>query len=86
VGFLRRLLGGDRDEPSGSPTADATGSGDVEADERRHELEILREEQERMDDLTRRQLRYADYAWTPPAEGGDRRADDADPANASDER
>lgn len=31
-----------------------------------------------MDELTRRQLRYASYSWTPPAEGGERRADDED--------
>jgi hypothetical protein len=31
-----------------------------------------------LDDLARRQLRYADYAWEPPAQGGERRADDTD--------
>jgi hypothetical protein len=43
-------------------------------------LQVIREEQERMDELTRRQMRYAEYAWTPPAEGGERRADDEDQA------
>jgi hypothetical protein len=33
-------------------------------------------ENERLDDLRRRQLKYADKAWTPPAQGGERRADD----------
>jgi hypothetical protein len=75
MGFLRRLLGGgDRATTTHAP-ADAL---EAEAAEREHELEILREEQERMDELTRRQLRYASYAWTPPAEGGERRADDED--------
>jgi hypothetical protein len=31
-----------------------------------------------MDELTQRQLRYASYSWTPPAEGGDVRAEDKD--------
>ena len=30
------------------------------------------------DDLIQRQMRYADRAWTPPAQGGDRRADDTE--------
>ena len=29
-------------------------------------------------DLAQRQLRYAAYAWQPPAQGGERRADDED--------
>jgi hypothetical protein len=75
MGFLRRLLGGDDRPPTTHAPADAL---EAEAAEREHELEVLREEQERMDELTRRQLRYASYAWTPPAEGGERRADDED--------
>ena len=76
MGFLRRLLGGqgaavDRDEP-------VSGAADLEAEEREHELEILRGEQDRLDDLAQRQLRYAQYAWQPPAQGGTRRADDAE--------
>jgi hypothetical protein len=75
MGFLRRLLGGD-DRPS--TTHAPADAHEAEAAEREHELAVLREEQERMDELTRRQLRYASYAWTPPAEGGERRADDED--------
>ncbi len=74
MGLLRRLLGG-ADRPDGAPDVDI---GDGDADERDHELEILREDQARMDELTRRQLRYADYAWQPPAEGGEQRAEDND--------
>ncbi|HSL34450.1 MAG TPA: hypothetical protein VK871_12415 [Candidatus Limnocylindrales bacterium] len=39
---------------------------------------MLREEQGRLDELQERQLRYARYAWQPPSQGGERRADDAD--------
>lgn len=73
MGILRRLLG--TDKPPESTPADAAT---IEADERQHELEILREEQERLDELAKRQLRYADYAWQPPPQGGERRAEDED--------
>jgi hypothetical protein len=76
LGFLRRLIGReerrDASEPAGFD-ADA-----IEAEERQHELELLRGEQARLDELAQRQLRYADHAWQPPAQGGERRADDAD--------
>jgi len=91
VGFLRRLLGGDRggnpstDELGESETSDeAVGSAepvDVDAEERARELELARFEQDRVDDLVRRQQRYADRSWTPPAQGGERRADDGDKAS-----
>jgi hypothetical protein len=48
----------------------------VDAEERQRELDVLRDEQERLDELAKRQLRYAEYAWQPPAQGGERRADD----------
>lgn len=82
MGFLRRLLGGgdgDRDAagdgaiPDAGPDAAATDD-----DERAHELELARFEQERTDDLIRRQQRYADRSWTPPAQGSERRAEDKD--------
>jgi len=75
VGFLRRLLGGGaRPGPgdsaaSGSPAADWT-----DEDERAHERELARFEQDRTTDLMRRQQRYGDRAWTPPAQGGPKRA------------
>jgi hypothetical protein len=78
MGFIRRLLGGKAapDEPA---TADAPiDAAAADADEREHELDLLRDEQGRLDDLAQRQIRYADYAWTPPRRGGERRADDAD--------
>jgi hypothetical protein len=43
---------------------------------------MLREDARRLDELQQRQLRYADKAWTPPAQGGERRADDANDADA----
>ena len=83
MGFLRRLLGGtgsdDRASVEGgaaAPVDDAT----IEADERARELELARFDQERSNDLIRRQQQYADRSWTPPAQGGDRRADDGDAA------
>ena len=90
MGFIRRMLSGRRSsdaapEPSTEtidPAAPAGPAGpvDVDAAERAYELDVLREEQSRLDDLTQRQLKYARYSWQPPAQGGDRRADDADEA------
>jgi hypothetical protein len=89
MSFLRRLFGGDGPGTPASETvdardaqrqteADADAEVDADADtaERRRELDLLREEQARLDDLAQRQLRYARYAWQPPAEGGERRAED----------
>jgi hypothetical protein len=84
MSFLRRLLGGDR--PTGSTgsdgedgaTTDAPGDVGPDAEEKAYELDLLRDEQERLSDLARRQLRYADYAWKPPAQGGPERADQED--------
>jgi hypothetical protein len=73
MGFLKRLLGSDA-RSEGVPNNAAA----LDAEEREHDLEVLRGEQERLDDLAQRQLRYADYAWQPPAQGGERRADDGD--------
>jgi hypothetical protein len=79
MGFLRKLFGaGAPDEPEGPPPDPV----DAEADERAYELELARSEQDRLDDLQQRQLRYAGYAWQPPAQGGTRRADDEDPGKA----
>lgn len=76
MGFLKRLFGGEtRADAGGDPTFDRA---EAEAEERQHELDLLRAEQERLDELAQRQLRYAKYAWQPPAQGGERRADDRD--------
>jgi hypothetical protein len=85
--FIRRLLGGgqpsdDAAAPSteGVAPTEATEPADLDAAERAHELDLLREEQARLDDLAQRQLKYARYSWEPPPQGGERRADDADKA------
>ena len=77
MGFLKRLLGG-----AGAGSADPTTSDpdpvDIDAAERARDLELARAEQDRLDELSQRQLRYAAYAWQPPRQGGERRADDDD--------
>ena len=84
MGFFRRLFGAERDAGD-SPDDDAEAAEPAELDpaeldeaERAHELEMARFEQDRTDDLMRRQQRYADRSWTPPAQGGERRSDDED--------
>ena len=84
MGFLRRLLGGG--DPDGTGAAASSGppppdAATLDADERARELELARFDQDRIDDLVRRQQRYADRSWTPPAQGGERRSGDED-ANA----
>jgi hypothetical protein len=94
MGFLKRLLGartGGADETGGSGSASGSGEAvpDVAApssaaagsglDENERDRELLRADALRLDnDLIQRQLRYASRSWTPPAQGGTRRADDGD--------
>jgi hypothetical protein len=75
VGFLRRLLGGEPTEPEPLESADAA---EADAAEEAYQRDLLRGEHQRLTDLQRRQLRYSNYAWQPPAQGGERRAGDAD--------
>jgi hypothetical protein len=75
VSFLRRLFAREPEQASDPEPVEATDD-----DERALELELARSEQARLDDLQQRQLRYAHHAWTPPAQGGERRADDEDRA------
>jgi hypothetical protein len=79
MGFLRRWLGGH--SPPETEPDEAVDAAAADADEREHELDVLRSEHERLDELAQRQLRYAKYAWTPPAQGGERRAEDGDKAD-----
>ena len=75
MSFLRRILGG---EPKAPETPQPTPAELVEEEQAR-ERELLRADAARLDDdLIQRQMRYADRSWTPPAQGSDRRADDAD--------
>jgi hypothetical protein len=79
VGFLRRLLGGGSGEDSGAGGLGSAGPVDqvtIDEEERARELELARFEQDRTDDLVRRQQRFAALSWTPPAQGGERRSDD----------
>jgi hypothetical protein len=88
MGFLRRIFSGRRGDEADEATAGLDGGGedgtfDQDAEERQHELDVLRSEGERFDELTLRQLKYADHAWQPPAQGGERRADDGDQSSGS---
>jgi hypothetical protein len=81
MSFLRKLLGGGEEGSNGGGTERATAeppatAAELEEAERQYELEIAREEARRLSDLQQRQLKYADRAWTPPRQGGERRADD----------
>ena len=83
MGFLKRLFGGGEAEPGDAPAGDRDVPGRPPAssvdDEQARDRELLLEEARRLDDdLIQRQLRYADRAWTPPAQGGTRRSDDED--------
>ena len=74
MSFLRRLLGGGGEGLADRAQEDAPDAPDDEAADR----EVLRAEDERLDEFRRRQLRYAKWSWRPPAQGGTRRADDAE--------
>ena len=80
MGFLRRMLGGSKEGDDAGGSAGTPGDAALdEMDEIERDRELLRAEAHRLDDdLIQRQLRYADRAWTPPAQGGTRRAQDAD--------
>lgn len=83
MSFLKRLFGGSSSAGSSAGSAGSAGpaepalsQAEVEALEQERERELLREESDRHDELVQRQMRYAQYAWTPPAQGGPDRAED----------
>ena len=77
MGFLKRLFGGDATADGSDDRGAAAGATNAAADEAERDRELLRAEALRLDDdLIQRQLRYADRSWTPPAQGGSKRADD----------
>jgi hypothetical protein len=82
MGILRRLFGGgnERHHPARETDVEDTAptDEDVDAEERTRELELLRGEQARLDELVLRQQRYADRSWVPPSQGGTRRSDDGE--------
>jgi hypothetical protein len=73
MGFLRRILRGDERT---SADVSEPSEGEPVPDEAALDAEVLRVEEARLDEFRRRQLRYARFAWRPPAQGGTRRADD----------
>lgn len=79
MGFLRRLLGGTGPR-DGEPEPEPADEAAIDDEERTRELELARFDQDRVDDLVRRQQRWADRSWRPPAQGGPRRADDEEEA------
>jgi hypothetical protein len=81
MAFLRRLFGGGEESgpPPDGPGDEAASDDAADLDETARDRELLLEEARRLDsDLIQRQLRYADKAWTPPAQGGERRSEDGD--------
>jgi hypothetical protein len=87
MGVLRRLFGsggGAADGDGEAPVRDSQGdptsptADEVDSEERARELELLRDEQARLDELVLRQQRYADRSWVPPSQGGTRRSDDGE--------
>lgn len=84
MSFLRRVFGGGAASGRQADEADADAAAALDAaapddpDDAARDRALLAADAERLsDDLMARQLRYADRAWTPPAQGGTRRADDA---------
>jgi hypothetical protein len=77
MGFLKRLFGGGA-PPEAAVDEPAPSQQELDEAERAYERELADFESHRLDDLRDRQLRYADRAWTPPAQGGERRSDDSD--------
>lgn len=76
MGFLRRLLGGsgedrhppeDTRETEDAPTSRAADPRSARpADDETRARELTRAFDAGLDDLARRQIRFADLAWTPP--------------------
>ncbi len=79
MSFLRRLLGSDAKRgPEREPEPEP---GAAPHDEATYERDLLTEESRRLnDDFIQRQMRFADKSWTPPSQGGTRRADDTEDA------
>jgi hypothetical protein len=83
MSFLKRFLGGGGSGSDDPTNSDPVNSADIDASERAYDLELARAEQDRLDELSQRQLRYAAYAWQPPRQGGERRADDDEAKSAN---
>jgi len=81
MSFVRRLFGG-RQGQSSSEQSEIVPASQPEPSEEERDRALLREAAALLDELQRRQLRYAEYAWRPQAQGGTRRAEDGDPERA----
>lgn len=85
--FLRGIFGRGRERADDDAPADlderAGASPQSDLEERQHELDVLRAEAERLDELTQRQLKYSAYSWQPPDQGGERRSDDGEGSSGS---
>jgi hypothetical protein len=79
MSFLRRVFGGGGPGEASGPGRAPSDPAEAVAEDAEHERALLLEEARRLsDDLVARQMRYADRSWTPPAQGGSRRADDTE--------
>ena len=79
MSFLRRVFGGGSSSDAGRPADGATTDAAPGIDDAERDRQLVREDAERTsNELIARQLRFADRKWTPPAQGGPRRADDAE--------
>ena len=79
MSFLRRVFGGGSGSDAGRPVDAAAADAAPQVDDAERDRQLVREDAERTsDELIARQLRFADRKWTPPAQGGSRRADDAE--------
>lgn len=74
MSFFRRWLGGEAAPAGGSP--DEAPRRDGASAEVGADVDDEMIDEPPTDELIARQVRYARYAWTPPAQGGERRADD----------
>ena len=80
MSFLRRVFGGGASRAVGdSAAAGPAGPALDDVDDDARDRALRAEDARRLsNELLARQLRYADRSWTPPAQGGPRRADDTE--------
>ena len=82
MSFLKRLFGGGSGDDGRTIADEPPLAIDLLEEEQARDRELMRADAQRLDDdLIQRQMRYSQHSWTPPAQGTDRRADDADAAS-----
>jgi len=83
MSFLRRMFGGGSGPETDGPDDAAETVAAAEIDDAERDRQLAREDAERTsNELIARQLRYSDRSWTPPTQGGSRRADDPEGGDA----